>query len=171
MYSSIFWIVQTDLRVVRLCKSQDCPNVQPEQEGQISTSTLRIVNQQLCLGGKSRCCLAGDIFQCRLPGNKVCNFTMNLSSGDPQPIFSNVALGQHWKILALAHHLINTHCRKVEQIKPGHETRVTQYQSVTFQVSDSRLCIENIWYRKKISVSFRFWVSSQTATTFLFFSS
>ena len=31
---------------------------------------------------------------------------MNLSSGDPQPIFSNVALGQHWKILASAHHLI-----------------------------------------------------------------
>ena len=40
---------------------------------------------------------------------------MNLSSGDPQPIFSNVALGpsalgQHWKILALAHHLIKPHC-------------------------------------------------------------
>ena len=36
---------------------------------------------------------------------------MNLSSGDPQPIISNVALGpsalgQHWKLLASAHHLI-----------------------------------------------------------------
>ena len=39
---------------------------------------------------------------------------MKLSSGDPQPIFSNVALGpsalgQHWKILASAHHLIKPH--------------------------------------------------------------
>ena len=36
---------------------------------------------------------------------------MSLSSGDPQPIISNVALGpsalgQHWKLLASAHHLI-----------------------------------------------------------------
>ena len=37
---------------------------------------------------------------------------MNLSSGDPQPIFSNVALRslENWKILALAHHLIKPHC-------------------------------------------------------------
>ena len=39
---------------------------------------------------------------------------MNLSSGDPQPIISNVALGpsalgQHWKLLASAHHLIKPH--------------------------------------------------------------
>ena len=43
------------------------------------------------------------------------SFTMNLSSGDPQPIISNVALGpsalgQHWKLLASAHHLIKPHC-------------------------------------------------------------
>ena len=41
---------------------------------------------------------------------------MNLSSGDPQPIFSNVALGpsalgQHWKLLASAHHLIKPQCK------------------------------------------------------------
>ena len=47
---------------------------------------------------------AGDIAQCRLPGDKVCNFTMNISSGEPKPIIS--ALGQHWKLLASAHHLI-----------------------------------------------------------------
>ena len=40
---------------------------------------------------------------------------MSLSSGDPQPIISNVALGpsalgQHWKLLASAHHLIKPHC-------------------------------------------------------------
>ena len=46
-----------------------------------------------CLEGKGRRCLADNIVQCRLPGNKVCNFTMNLSSGYPQPIFSNVAFG------------------------------------------------------------------------------
>ena len=41
---------------------------------------------------------------------------MNLSSGDLQPIISNVALGpsalgQHWKLLASAHHLIKPHCK------------------------------------------------------------
>ena len=41
-----------------------------------------------------------------MPGDKVCNFTMNISSGDPQPIISNVA---HWKLLASAHHLIKPH--------------------------------------------------------------
>ena len=51
-------------------------------------------------------CLLGDIVQYRLLGDKGCNFIMSLSSGDPQPIISNVALGQHWKLLALAHHLI-----------------------------------------------------------------
>ncbi len=57
-------------------------------------------------------CLLGDNVQYRLLGEKGCNFIMNLSSGDPQPIISNVALGpsalgQHWKLLASAHHLIN----------------------------------------------------------------
>ena len=56
-------------------------------------------------------CLLGDNVQYRLLGDKGCNFIMNLSSGDPQPIISNVALGpsalgQHWKLLASAHHLI-----------------------------------------------------------------
>ena len=59
-------------------------------------------------------CLLGDIVQYRLLGDKSCNFIMNLSSGDPQPIISNVALGpsalgQHWKLLASAHHLIKAH--------------------------------------------------------------
>ena len=61
-------------------------------------------------------CLLGDIVQYRLLGDKGCNFIMNLSSGDPQPIISNVALGpsalgQHWKLLASAHHLIKPHCK------------------------------------------------------------
>ena len=48
---------------------------------------------------------------------------MNLSSGDPQPIISNVALGpsalgQHWKLLASAHHLIKPHC-KLATLSPG----------------------------------------------------
>ena len=35
---------------------------------------------------------------------------MNLSIGHPQPIFFNVALGQHWLISALAmNHLIKPH--------------------------------------------------------------
>ena len=56
-------------------------------------------------------CLLGENFQYRLLGEKGCNFIMILSSGEPQPIFSNVAFGpsalrQHWKILASAHHLI-----------------------------------------------------------------
>ena len=56
-------------------------------------------------------CLLGENFQYGLLGEKGCNFIMTLSSGEPQPIFSNVAFGpsalrQHWKILALAHHLI-----------------------------------------------------------------
>ena len=60
-------------------------------------------------------CLLGKNFQYRLLGEKGCNFIMILSSGEPQPIFSNVAFGpsalrQHWKILALAHHLIMLHC-------------------------------------------------------------
>ena len=38
-------------------------------------------------------CLLGDNVQYRLLGDKGCNFIMNLSSGDPQPIISNVALG------------------------------------------------------------------------------
>ena len=59
-------------------------------------------------------CLLGDNVQYRLLGEKGCNFIMNLSSGDPQPIISNVALGpsalgQHWKLLASAHHLIKPH--------------------------------------------------------------
>ena len=59
-------------------------------------------------------CLLGDIVQYCLLGEKGCNFIMILSSGEPQPIFSNVAFGpsalrQHWKILALAHHLIMLH--------------------------------------------------------------
>ena len=56
-------------------------------------------------------CLLGENFQYGLLGEKGCNFIMILSSGEPQPIFSNVAFGpsalrQHWKILASAHHLI-----------------------------------------------------------------
>ena len=31
-----------------------------------------------------------------------------LSSGEPKPIISNVARGQHWKLLAEGHHLINS---------------------------------------------------------------
>ena len=59
-------------------------------------------------------CLLGDNVQYRLLGDKGCNFIMNLSSGDPQPIISNVALGplalgQHWKLLASAHYLIKPH--------------------------------------------------------------
>jgi len=59
-------------------------------------------------------CLLGENFQYRLLGEKGCNFIMMLSSGEPQPIFSNVAFGpsalrQHWKILASAHHLIMLH--------------------------------------------------------------
>ena len=60
-------------------------------------------------------CLLGENFQYGLLGEKGCNFIMILSSGEPQPIFSNVAFGpsalrQHWKILASAHHLIMLHC-------------------------------------------------------------
>ena len=49
-------------------------------------------------------CLLGKNFQYGLLGEKGCNFIMTLSSGEPQPIFSNVARGP--QILALAHHLI-----------------------------------------------------------------
>ena len=83
---------------------------------------------------QNQCCLAGDIAQCRLPGAKVCNFTMNVSSGAPQPIISNVALGpsalgQHWKLLASAHHLIKPHCklatlfRRQKPMLPGRRYR------------------------------------------------
>ena len=63
-------------------------------------------------------CLLGENFQYGLLGEKGCNFIMILSSGEPQPIFSNVAFGpsalrQHWKILASAHHLIMLHCCSV----------------------------------------------------------
>ena len=56
-------------------------------------ATIYIVDQQLCLEDKSQYCIAGDIFQCCLLGDKICNFTISLSSGEPQPIISNVALG------------------------------------------------------------------------------
>ena len=36
-------------------------------------------------------CLLGENFQYGLLGEKACNFIMILSSGEPQPIFSNVA--------------------------------------------------------------------------------
>ena len=63
-------------------------------------------------------CLQGDNVQYRLLGDKGCNFIMNLSSGDPQPIISNVALGpsalgQRWKLLASAHHLIKPHYNQI----------------------------------------------------------
>ena len=65
--------------------------------------------------GKKPMLPSRGIFHCRLPVDKDCNFTMNLSSGDTQPIISSVALGpsalgQHWKLLASAHHLIKPHC-------------------------------------------------------------
>ena len=49
---------------------------------------------------------------------------MNLSSGEPQPIISNVALGptalgQHWKLLALAHHLIKPHYIAIRFLNKG----------------------------------------------------
>ena len=50
-------------------------------------------HKEHCKLATSQCCLAGDIAQSCLPGDKVCNFTMNLSSGDPQPILSNVGFG------------------------------------------------------------------------------
>ena len=48
-------------------------------------------DQKSVVGGPKRILrtgLAGDIFQFRLQSNKVCNFTISLSSGDPQPIYS-----------------------------------------------------------------------------------
>ena len=74
-------------------------NMEMAQKYHYKLATLEIIgfgsplDKASLYTSKNRRCLAGDIFQCRLPGNKVCNFTMSLSSGDPQPIFSNVGFG------------------------------------------------------------------------------
>ena len=52
--------------------------------------------------------IAGQATSAFAAETKLLVYNEALSSGEPKPIISNVARGQHWKLLAEGHHLINS---------------------------------------------------------------